>query len=166
MRRFATSLVFLLVAGVAVVAIVAAIVNDDSPSSAHAVGTSSTTDVSLCDSKELELSIRASGFAGHVAALRLAGSEPCDVGELNVTATVVGQNGQRVPTKVAPPQDFTGQIHPSEELIVSFDYTMRCRQKGPFSATVIAEGEVGSVKATAPVGFRRDPFTASPCKTR
>jgi hypothetical protein len=163
MRRLATWLVFLLVAGVAVVAIVAAIVNEDSPSSAHAVGASSTTDVSLCDSKELELSIRASGFGAHVAALRLSGTEPCDVGELHVTARVVDRNGQPVLTEVAPPQQFAGQIQPGEELIASFDYTMRCRQKGPFSATAVAEGEVGSVSATAPVAFRRDPFKSSSC---
>ena len=143
----------------------AAVVNDDSPSSAHAVGANSTTDVSLCDS-QLELSIRASGFGAHVAALRLSGTEPCDLGELHVSAWVVGRNGQPVRTEVAPPQQFAGQIHPGEELIASFDYTMRCRQKeqGPFSATVIAVGEVGSVRATSPVAFRRDPFKTSPCK--
>ena len=164
MRRLVNWSVVLLVGGVAVVAIVAAIVNDDSPSRARAVGANSTTDtVSSCDSKQLELSIRASGFGAHVAALRLSGNEPCDVGELHVTATVVDQNGRRAPTKVAPPQEFTGQIHPGEELIASFDYATRCRQKAPFSATVIAEGEIGSVRATAPVAFRRDPFTSSPC---
>jgi hypothetical protein len=163
MRRLAGWAVFLLVGGVAAVAIVAAIVNDDSPSNAKTGGTTSTTAASLCDSKELQVSIRAAGFGAHVAALRLAGTEPCDVGELHVTAAVVGRNGQRVKTTVAPPREFTGQIHPGEELIASFDYTMRCGQKGPFSATVIAEGEVGSTRATAPVAFRRDPFAASPC---
>ena len=143
-------------------AIVAAVVNNDSPSSAHAVA--STTQASLCDSSELALSIRASGFAGHVAALRLSGTEPCDVGELRVSAWVVGRNGQNVPTKVGPPQEFAGVIHPGEELITSFDYSMHCRQKGPFSANVIAEGEVGSIRATAPVAFRRDPFTQPACQ--
>ncbi len=164
MRRVATWSVLALVVGVAGVAIGAAIVNDDSPSRAHAVGSSSTTEVSLCDGRQLELSIRASGFAGHVAALRLSGTEPCNVGELHVTATVVGRNGQRVPTEVAPPQKFAGPIHPGEELIATFDYTTRCREKGPLSATVLAVGEVGSVTATAPVTFRRDPFATSPCK--
>jgi hypothetical protein len=131
MRRVATWSVFLLVGGVAVVAIVAPIVNDHSPSSAHAVGANSTTDVSLCDSKQLELSIRASGFGAHVAALRLSGTEPCNVGELQVTATVVDRNGQRAPTTVAPPREFAGQIHPGEDLIATFDYTTRCRQKAP-----------------------------------
>jgi hypothetical protein len=163
MRRLLTWSIVLLVAVVAGVAIVAAIVNDDSPSNAQAVVTNSTTDVSLCDSKQLALSIRASGFGAHVAALRLSGTEPCDVGELQITATVVDRNGQSVPTKVEPPQKFTGKIQPGVELIASFDYSMRCRQKGPFSATVIAKGEVGSARATAPVAFRRDPFTTSPC---
>jgi hypothetical protein len=166
MRRIVTWAVVLLVGGVAVVAIVAAIVNDDSSFRRNVVGVKHTTDVSLCDSGQFELSIRASGFGAHVAALRLSGTDPCDVGELHVTAAVVDRKGQSVPTKVAPPQRFTGQIHPGEELIASFDYTMRCRQKGPFSATVIAEGEVGSLRATAPVAFRRDPFTTSPCKAR
>lgn len=164
MRRLATWLVSLLVAGVAVVATVAAIVNDDSASRADPGGENSTTDLSLCDAKQLELSIRASGFASHVAALRLSGTKPCEVGDLNVTATVVGRNGQSVPTEVAPPQKFVGPIHPGEELIATFDYTTRCRQKGPLSATVLAVGEVGSVTATAPVTLRRDPFTTSPCK--
>jgi hypothetical protein len=166
MRRLATWSVFLIVGGVAITAIVAAVVNDDSSSSSSGVGTKPTSDVSLCDSKQLELSIRASGFAGHVAALRDSGTEPCDVGELHVTATVVDRNGQRVPATVAPPQEFTGVIHPGEELVETFDYTMRCRQKeqGPFSATVIAVGEVGSVRATSPVAFRCDPFKTSPCK--
>lgn len=155
-----------LVGGLALVAIAAAIVNHDLASRAHAVGINSTTDLSLCDAKQLELSIRASGFGAHVAALRLSGTEPCDVGELHVTATVVGRNGQRVPTEVAPPQEFTGQIRPGEERIATFDYTMRCRQKGPFSAMVISAGEVGSVSVTAPVAFRRDPFKTSPCKAR
>jgi hypothetical protein len=144
---------------------VAAVVNDDSPSSAHAVGANSTTDVSLCDS-QLELSIRASGFGAHVAALRLSGTEPCDLGELHVSAWVVGRNGQPVRTEVAPPQQFAGQIHPGEELIASFDYTMRCRQKGPFSATVVVGGPGSPVRATAPVAFRRDPFSRPPCKAR
>jgi hypothetical protein len=166
MRRLVTWSVFLLVGGVAAVAIVAAIVNDDSPSHANVVGVKHTTDVSLCDSGQLELSIRASGFGAHVAALRLSGTEPCDVGELHIAATVVDRNGKRAPTTVEPPHEFTGQIHPGEELIATFDYTTGCRQKAPFSATVIAEGEVGSVRATAPVAFRRDPFTTSPCKAR
>jgi hypothetical protein len=161
MRRLATWSIFLLVGAVAGVAIVAAIVNDDSPSSAHAVVSNSTTDVSLCDSKQLELSIRASGFGAHVAALRLSGSEPCDVGGLHVTATVVDRNGKHVPTTVAPPQKFTGQIHPGEELVATFDYSARCRQKAPFSATVVAEGEIGSVRTTARVAFRRDPKSSS-----
>ena len=164
MRRLATWSVFLLVGAIAIIAIVAAVVNNDSSSSSSGVGTNSTPDVSLCDVTQLELSIRASGFAGHVAALRDSGTEPCDVGELHVTATVVGRNGQRVPATVAPPQEFTGEIHPGEELIETFDYSVRCRQKGPFSATVIAEGEVGSVRATSPVAFHRDPFKTSPCK--
>ena len=165
MRRLVNWSVVLLVGGVAVVAIVAAVVNDDSPSSAHAVGANSTTDtVSLCDSKQLELSIRASGFGAHVAAPLQ--HRACDVGELQVTATVVDRNGQHAPTTVAPPREFAGQIHPGQELIATFDYTTRCRQKGPLSATVIAEGEVGSLRATEPVGFRRDPFTTSPCKAR
>ena len=164
MRRLATWLVFLLVAGVAGVAIVAAIVNDDSPPRALAVGINSTTDAPLCNSRQLELSIRASGFGVHVAALRLSSTEPCDVGELHVTARVVDRNGKDAPTTVAPPQAFRGEIHPRQELIATFDYTTPCRQKAPFSATVIAEGEVGSVRATAPVGFRRDPFTSPPCK--
>jgi hypothetical protein len=167
MRRLVNWSVVLLVGGVAVVAIVAAIVNDDSPSSARAVGANSTTDtVSLCDSKQLELSIRASGFGAHVAALRLSSTEPCDVGELQVTATVVDRNGQHAPSTVEPPKEFAGQIHPGQELIATFDYTTRCRQKGPFSATVIAEGEVGTLRSTASVAFRRDPFATSPCKTR
>jgi hypothetical protein len=166
MRRLATWSVFLLVGAVAVIAIVAAVVNNDSSSRSSGAGTKSTPDVSLCDSKQLELSIRASGFAGHVAALRASGTGPCDVGELHVTATVVDRNGQGVSTTVAPPQEFSGEIHPGEELVETFDYTMRCRQKekGPFSATVIAEGEIGSVRATSPVAFRRDPFETSPCK--
>jgi hypothetical protein len=147
---------------------VAAVVNDDSPSS-------STTNVSeamesgwakvrsLCGSKQLKLSIRASGFGSHVAALRLSGTEPCDVGELHVSAWVVGRNGQNVPTEVAPPQEFAGVIHPGEELIASFDYTMRCRQKGPFSATVVLGGPDSPVRATAPVAFRRDPFKSPSC---
>jgi hypothetical protein len=76
---------------------------------------------------------------------------------------VVDRNGQRVTTTVAPPQEFTGEIHPGEELVETFDYRARCRQKAPFSATVVAQGEVGSVKATAPVAFRRDPFKQSSC---
>ena len=140
----------------------AAVVNDDSPSSAHAVGANSTTDLSVCDS-QLELSIRASGFGAHVAALRLSGTEPCDLGELHVSAWVVGRNGQPVRTEVAPPQQFAGQIHPGEELIASFDYTMRCRQKGPFSATVVVGGPGSPVRATAPVAFRRDPFKSPSC---
>jgi hypothetical protein len=166
MRRLVTWSIVLLVAVVAGAAIVAAIVNDDSPSNAQAVVTNSTTDVSLCDSKQLALSIRASGFGAHVAALRLSGTEPCDVGELHVSAWVVGRNGQPVRTEVAPPQQFAGQINPGEELIASFDYTMRCRQKGPFSATVVVGGPGSPVRATAPVTFRRDPFTTSPCKGR
>jgi len=162
MRRLVTWAVVFLVGGLAVVAIAAAIVNNDSPSTAHAVG-SSSTELSLCDSRQLELSIRATGFGAHVAALRLSDTEPCDVGELHVTVTVVGRNGQRVPTEVAPPQKFTGPIHPTEELIATFDYTTRCRQRGPLSATALAVGEIGSVTATAPVTLRRDPFTTSPC---
>lgn len=164
MRRLATWLVLLIVGGVAITAIVAAVVNDESSSSSSGVGTKSTSDVSLCDSQQLELSIRASGFAGHVVALRDSGTEPCDVGELHVTATVVDRNGQRVPATVAPPQEFTGVIHPGEELVETFDYSARCRQKGPFSATVIAVGEVGSVRTTSPVAYRRDPFKANSCK--
>ena len=143
-------------------AIVAAVVNDDSPSSAQAVSANSTTDVSLCDSK-LALSIRASGFGAHVAALRLSGAEPCDVGVLHVSAWVVGRNGQPVRTEVAPPQQFAGQINPGEELIASFDYTMRCRQKGPFLATVVLGGPGSPLRATAPVAFRRDPFKSPSC---
>lgn len=164
MRRLVTGAIVLLVGGVAAAAILAAIVNNESPSRAEAVGSHSRADVSLCDVRQLELSIRASGFASHVAALRLSGAELCDVGQLHVTAAVVGQNGQRVPTQVAPPQEFAGQIHPGEELIATFDYTTPCRQKGPFLATVIAAGEVGSVRETAPVTFRRDPFTTPLCK--
>jgi hypothetical protein len=164
MRRLATLSVVLLVGGLAVVAIVAGIVNDGSPSRAHAVGSNAKTEFSLCDSSQLELSIRATGFGAHVAALRLSGSQPCDVGELHVTVTVVGRNGQRVPTEVAPPEEFAGTIHPTEELIATFDYTTRCRRRGPLAATVLAVGEIGAVTATAPVGFRRDPFTTSPCK--
>ena len=152
-----------MVGGLALAAIVAALLNTDSPSRANAVATNSTTEASLCSSSQLELSIRASGFAGHVAALRLSDTEPCDVGQLQVTATVVGRNGQPVPTTVAQPQQFTGLIHPGEELVASFDYRMRCRQKRPFSATVIAAGEVGSIRASAPVAFRRDPFTQHGC---
>ena len=166
MRRLVTWAVVFLVGGLAVVAIVAAIVNDDSASPVHAVGSPSTTELSLCDSRQLELSIRATGFGAHVAALRLSGNEPCDVGELHVTVTVVGRNGQRVPTEVAPPQKFTGPIHPTEELIATFDYTTRCRQRGPLSATALAVGEIGSVTATTPVAFRRDPFTTHHCKAR
>jgi len=163
MRRLITWVIVLLVGALAAVAIVAAIVNDDSPSAAHAVGSNSTTELSLCDSRQLELSIRATGFGAHVAALRLSGTEPCDVGELHVTVTVVGRNGERVPTEVAPPQKFIGPIHPEEELIATFDYTTRCRQRKPLSATVLAAGQIGSVTATAPATFRRDPFTTSPC---
>jgi hypothetical protein len=157
--------VLLLVGLIAVVAIVAAIVNDDSSSQANLSSTSRTADLSLCASKDLELSIRASGFAGHVAALRLSDTEPCDVGELNVTASVVDRNGERVPTTVAPPRQFSGEIRPGQELISTFEYRMRCRLKeqGPFSATVIAAGEIGSVTAAAPVAFRRDPFTQYAC---
>jgi hypothetical protein len=164
MRRLATWSVVVLVAAVAVAAIAAAIVNNDSSPSANVVDNKSTTDLSLCDSKQLELSIWASGFAGYVVALRLSGAEPCNVGELHVTARVIDRNGKHAPTTVAPPQEFTGEIHPRQDLISTFDYTTPCRQKAPFSATVIAEGEVGSLRATEPVGFRRDPFTASPCK--
>jgi hypothetical protein len=147
---------------------VAAVVNDDSPSS-------STTNVSeamesgwakvgsLCGSKQLKLSIRASGFGAHVAALRLSGTEPCDVGKLHVSAWVVGRNGQPVLTKVAPPQQFAGQINPGEELIAGFDYTMPCRQRGPFSATVVVGGRDSPVRATAPVAFRRDPLKSRSC---
>jgi len=166
MRRVATWFVLVLVVGVASAAIVAAIVNDEPPSSAHAVGSNSTTDVSLCDARQLELSISASGFAGYVAALRLSGAEPCNVGELHVTARVIDRNGKHAPTTVAPPQEFTGEIHPRQDLIATFDYTTPCRQKAPFLATVIAEGEVGSLRATEPVRFRRDPVTTSPCKAR
>ena len=164
MRRLATSAVVLLAVAVGVAAIVAAIVNDDSISHVNAAVTTSTNDVALCDSSQLGLSIRASGFAAHVAALRLSGTQPCDVGELRVTAAVVDRNGQSVKTKVYQPQQYSGQIHPGEELLQTFDYSMRCRQKGPFSATVIAAGEIGSIRATAPVAFRRDPFTSSPCQ--
>lgn len=155
----------LLVGLIAVVAIVAAIVNDDSSSQVNLGATRPTVDLSLCDSKGLELSVRASGFASHVAALRLPGTEPCDLGELQVTATVVNRNGERAQTTVAAPHKFSGVIHPGEELIATFDYTMRCRQKGqgPYSATVVAQGEIGSVRATSPVAFRRDPFTQSAC---
>lgn len=155
----------LLVGLIAVVAIVAAIVNDDSSSQVNLGATRPTVDLSLCDSNGLELSIRASGFASHVAALRLPGTEPCDLGELQVTATVVNRNGERAQTTVAAPHKFSGVIHPGEELIATFDYTMRCRQKGqgPYSATVVAQGEIGSVRATSPVAFRRDPFTQSAC---
>jgi hypothetical protein len=163
MRRLATWAVVLLVVAVAVVAIVAAIVNNDSPSTASAGATTFTTQVSLCDSTQLELSIRASGFAAHVAALRLAATQPCNVGQLHVTASVLDRNGRSVTTTVAPPQEFTGQIHPGDEMIATFDYRAECRQQGPFSATVIAEGEIGSVTATAPVSFRRDPFKQSAC---
>lgn len=164
MRRLVTWAVVLLVGGLAIVAISAAIVNNDSPSTAHAVGSPSTTELSLCDSRQLELSIRATGFGAHVAALRLSDTAPCDVGELHITVTVVGRNGQRVLTEVAPPQEFTGPIHPTEELIATFDYTTRCRQRGPLSATALAVGEIGSVTATAPVAFRRDPFTTPHCR--
>jgi hypothetical protein len=163
MRRLATWAVVLLVVAVAVVAVVAAIVNNDSPSTASAGATTFTTQVSLCDSTQLELSIRASGFAAHVAALRLAATQPCNVGQLHVTASVLDRNGRSVTTTVAPPQEFTGQIHPGDEMIATFDYRAECRQQGPFSATVIAEGEIGSVTATAPVSFRRDPFKQSAC---
>jgi hypothetical protein len=155
-------LVFLLVGGIAAVAILAALVEDDSASRASA-GATSSTEVSLCNPAQLDLSIRASGFAAHVAALRLSGSEPCDVGTLRITATVVDRNGDRAPTTVAPPRQLTGELHPGEELIATFDYTTRCRQRGPFSATVVAGGEIGTITAAAPVGVRRDPFTKSPC---
>jgi hypothetical protein len=80
MRGLATWAVFLLVGAVAVIAIVAAVVNNDSSSSSSGVGTNSTVDVSLCDSKQLELSIRASGFAAHVAGLRDSGTDPAMLG--------------------------------------------------------------------------------------
>jgi hypothetical protein len=164
-RRLATWSVLVLVGVLASVAIVAALVTDDSSSPSNVSHTESTADVSLCDWKDLELSIRASGFGAHVAALRLSSGQPCDVGELHVEATVVDRNGERVPTTVGPPRRFTGQIHPEEELIASFDYSARCRQRNsaPFSATVVAAGEIGSIRATAPVAFRRDPFKTSPC---
>jgi len=157
--------VLLLVGLIAVFALVAAIRNDDSPSQVNLGATGPTADLSLCDSTDLELSIRASGFASHGAALRLSGAEPCDVGKLQVTATVVDRNGGRVPATVASPGEFSGEIRPDQELISTFEYRMRCRLKelGPFSATVIAAGEVGSVTATALVAFRRDPFTQSAC---
>jgi hypothetical protein len=141
---------------------VAAIVNDDSSSEANVAGTRSAAEPSLCDSRQLQFSIWRRDL-GPVSP-RFASPALSSVGQLHVTAAVVGQNGQRVPTEVAPPQEFTRQIHPGEELIASFDYTMRCQQKGPFSATVIAAGEVGSVRETAPVTFRRDPFTTPLCK--
>ena len=162
-RRLATWAICLFVVAVAAVAVVAAIVNNDSPSTASAGATTFTTQVSLCDSKQLELSIRASGFAAHVAALRLAATKPCNVGQLHVTATVLDRNGRSVTTTVAPPHEFAGQIHPGAEMIATFDYRAECRQKAPFTATVIAEGEIGSVQATAPVAFRRDPFKQSAC---
>jgi hypothetical protein len=141
---------------------VAALANDP-PSRGSAVGTEPATDVPLCDSSQLELSIRASGFGAHVAALRFTGAQPCDVGELHITATVAGRNRRRISTEVAPPQQFSGRIGPGDELIGTFDYTMGCREnlKGPFSAAITAEGEVGAIRATSPVAFRRDPFTAS-----
>ena len=163
MRRLATWAVVLLTVAIGGVAIVAAIVNDDSISHVDAAITPSPDDVALCDSSQLRLSIRASGFAAYVAALRLSGTQPCDVGEFRLTAAVVDGKGQPVKTKVHEPQQYSGQIHPGEELIQTFDYSMRCRQKGPFPATVIAAGEIGSIRATAPVAFRRDPFTTSPC---
>jgi len=162
-RRVVTWSVFLLVGGIAAVAIAAAIVNGDS---SRATVDGDTTEVSPCDSGQLELSIRASGFGAHIAALRLSGSEPCDVGDLPIRATVVDRNGRHSSTTVGPPQEFTGQIDPGEELVATFDYTTRCRQKGPFSATLIAEGEDGSLEATAPISFRRDPFTTPACKAR
>jgi hypothetical protein len=165
MGGVATWSVLLLVGLIAVAAIAAAIVNDDSPSQVNLVATRPTADLSLCDSTQLELSIRASGFESHVAALRLSGTEPCDVGELHVTVTVADRRGERVPATVAPPEEFSGAIRPGQEFISTFEYRMRCRLKkqAPFSATVIAAGEIGSVTATAPVAFRRDPFTQSAC---
>lgn len=164
-RRLATWSVLVPVGVIAVVAVVAAIVNGASSSPANVAHTKSTVELSLCDSNQLRLSIRASGFGAHVAALRLSGTEPCDVGELQVTASVIDRNDERVPTTVAPPRKFAGQIHQGEELIATFDYSARCRQKdaAPFSATVVAEGEIGSVKASAPVAYRRDPFKTSAC---
>ena len=115
MRHVVTWLVVLLVGGVAVAAIVAAIAHDDEASPASPAGARSTVEVSLCDSSQLELSIRASGFGAHVAALRLSSAEPCDVGELHVAATVVDRNGKRARTKVAPPRKLTGEIRPGQE---------------------------------------------------
>ena len=153
----------LLVGGIAVAAIVAAIAHDDGTSHASAADVGSTAKVSLCDSAQLALSIRASGFGAHVAALRLSGAEPCNVGELDVRAIVVDRNGKRSPTRVAPPRKLTGEIGPDQELISTFDYSTGCRQKAPFTATVIAAGEIGSLRATTPVTFRRDPFSVHPC---
>jgi hypothetical protein len=165
MRRVATWSVVVFVLALTVVGIVAAFVNGDSSSPLNVARTESTEDVSLCDATELELSIRASGFGAHVAALRLSSAEPCSVGELQVTATVVDRRGEGVPTTVERPRKFIGQINPEEELIATFDYSARCRQRNaaPFLATVVAAGEIGSVRATGNVSFRRDPFKTSPC---
>jgi hypothetical protein len=164
-RRVATWSIVVLVGALAGVAIVAAFVKDGSSSPSNVAHTESMEDVSLCDATELELSIRASGFGAHVAALQLSSPESCDVGVLQVEATLVDRNGERVPTTVDPPRKFTGQIHPEEELIATFDYSARCRQKNaaPFLATIVATGEIGSVRATDYVDFRRDPFKTSPC---
>ncbi len=152
-RRLTTWAVAAGVCAIAVVAIIAAVKNRGSSPRAHAAPASMTA-TPLCDLRRLSLSIRASGFFVHVAALRLRGTPPCDVGHLTVTATVVDRRGDRVPTSVAPPGQYAGQIHPDEEMIATFRYDPRCGQKPPLAATVVAQGEIGSIRATAPVPFR------------
>jgi hypothetical protein len=39
-------------------------------------------------------------------------------------------------------------------MIATFHYDARCGQKPPLAATVVAEGEIGSIRATTPVAFR------------
>jgi hypothetical protein len=152
-RRLTTWAVVAGVCVIALVAILAAIRNGGSkPRAAQAAAASTATP--LCDSRRLSLSIRPSGFFVHVAALRLRGGPPCDVGQLTVTARVVDRRGGRVPSSVTPPGRFAGQIHAHEEMIATFSYDPRCGQKPPLAATVVAQGEIGSIRATSPVAFR------------
>jgi hypothetical protein len=152
-RRLTTWAVAAGVCAIALVAIIAALKNGGSSPRARAAATPKTA-TRLCDLRRLSLSIRSSGFLVHIASLRLRGSPPCDVGHLTVTATVVDRKGGRVPSSVASPGQYTGQIQPDEEMIATFRYDPRCGQKPPLAATVVAQGEIGSIRATAPVAFR------------
>jgi hypothetical protein len=152
-RRLTTWAVTAGVCAIALAAILATIKNGGSSPRAQAAA-ASTTATPLCDLRRLSLSIRPSGFLVHVAALRLRGGPPCDVGHLTVTATVVDRRGGRVPSSVAPPGQYTGQMHPDAEMIATFRYDPRCDQKPPLAATVVAQGEIGSIRTTAPVAFR------------